>query len=248
MLWLPAKRISIIETLSELKVDTEPFLPHQWTGHHVYEPLCWVLVLYVCSGAQNLRVIQKPCSPRSVEDSTPAIAFTLQSSLLLSLQTFPGFLHVTHTVTANLSTVHDNHVFLSSSWSPCSWTKLRSTHLHTVKPIYLHWVVVKESAVFIAGTKQGVSLLAFRERFFKTGWMGGCSAWSAHGHSSDWLVVRSGSLTFWFQSVWGLCACGQHTVNFSHLVGVSVSAKAQRTWFIILSIVLETELIVLEFV
>ena len=174
MSWLPAKRISIIETLSELKVDTEPFLPHWWTGHHVYESLCWVL--YVCSGAQNLRIMQKPCSPRSVEDSTPAIAFTLQSSLLLSLQTFTDFSHVTHTITANLSTVHDNHIFLSSSWSPYSWTKLRSTHLHTVKPIYWHWVVVKESAVFIAGTKQGVSLIAFRERFFKTGWVGGCSA------------------------------------------------------------------------
>ena len=30
--------------------------------------------------------------------------------------------------------------------------------------------------------------------------------------------------TFCFQLVWDLCACGQ-VVNFSHLVGISVSAK-----------------------
>ena len=35
----------------------------------------------------------------------------------------------------------------------------------------------------------------------------------------------SASSTFWFYLVWGLHACGQQTVNFSHLVGVSVSAK-----------------------
>ena len=29
-------------------------------------------------------------------------------------------------------------------------------------------------------------------------------------------------LVQWF---WGLCACGHHTVHFSHLVGVSGSAK-----------------------
>ena len=29
----------------------------------------------------------------------------------------------------------------------------------------------------------------------------------------------------WFQLVWGLHACGQHVVNFSHLEVVSVSAK-----------------------
>ena len=44
-----------------------------------------------------------------------------------------------------------------------------------------------------------------------TGWWGG-----------KW---ESASSTFWFQQVWGLRACGQHTVNISHPVGVSVSAK-----------------------
>ena len=53
----------------------------------------------------------------------------------------------------------------------------------------------------------------------------------------------------WFQPVWGLRICGQQTVNFFHLVGVSVSAKtAQRTWLRILSIVFEEELKVLDFV
>ena len=36
---------------------------------------------------------------------------------------------------------------------------------------------------------------------------------------------ESASSTFWFQLVWGLRACGQHAVNFSHLMGVSVSAE-----------------------
>ena len=50
---------------------------------------------------------------------------------------------------------------------------------------------------------------------------------SGHKHSSDWLVVdwESASSTICFQPVWTLCAFGQHVVNFSHLVGVSVSAK-----------------------
>ena len=36
---------------------------------------------------------------------------------------------------------------------------------------------------------------------------------------------ESASSTFWFQQVWGLCPCGQQTVSFSYLVGVSVCAK-----------------------
>ena len=34
-----------------------------------------------------------------------------------------------------------------------------------------------------------------------------------------WGNQEPASLTFWFQQVWGLLACGQHTVNFFHLVG-----------------------------
>ena len=30
---------------------------------------------------------------------------------------------------------------------------------------------------------------------------------------------------FWFHMVWGLHTCGPHTVNFSHLAGVSVFEK-----------------------
>ena len=40
-----------------------------------------------------------------------------------------------------------------------------------------------------------------------------------------------------------------HVVNFSHLIGISGSAKtAYRTWLMILSIALEEELKVLDFV
>ena len=40
-----------------------------------------------------------------------------------------------------------------------------------------------------------------------------------------WGNQESTSSTSWFQLVWGLCAGEQHTINFSHPVGVSVSAK-----------------------
>ena len=36
---------------------------------------------------------------------------------------------------------------------------------------------------------------------------------------------ESESPCFRFQQVWRLCVCEQHTINFSNLVGVSVSAK-----------------------
>ena len=32
-------------------------------------------------------------------------------------------------------------------------------------------------------------------------------------------------LVFWFQLIWSLCAGGQHTANFFHLVGGLVSAN-----------------------
>ena len=40
-----------------------------------------------------------------------------------------------------------------------------------------------------------------------------------------WGKWESASSTFWFQPVWGLHACGQHAVNFFHLVGMLASAK-----------------------
>ena len=54
---------------------------------------------------------------------------------------------------------------------------------------------------------------------------------SGHGLSSDqWVVSRweSASST-WFQQVWGPRACGQRTVNFSHLGAFSVCKAAQRS-------------------
>ena len=42
----------------------------------------------------------------------------------------------------------------------------------------------------------------------------------------------SASLTFRFQLVWGLRAGGQHTINFSHLEGVSVPAKELKDVFV----------------
>ena len=38
----------------------------------------------------------------------------------------------------------------------------------------------------------------------------------------NWESIPS---SFWFQPVWDLSACGQHTVSVSYQVGVSVSAK-----------------------
>ena len=40
-----------------------------------------------------------------------------------------------------------------------------------------------------------------------------------------WGKRESGLSTFRLQLAWCLCACGQHEVNFSYLVGVSVSAR-----------------------
>ena len=40
-----------------------------------------------------------------------------------------------------------------------------------------------------------------------------------------WGKRESASPTFWFQTVWGLHACGKYAVNFFHLMRVSVAAK-----------------------
>ena len=37
-------------------------------------------------------------------------------------------------------------------------------------------------------------------------------------YSPDWLVDEAASSTFWFQLIWGLCACEQHMVNFFYIV------------------------------
>ena len=52
-----------------------------------------------------------------------------------------------------------------------------------------------------------------------------------------------------FRMDWFDLLAVHHVVNFSHLIGISVSAKtAYRTWLMILSIALEEELKVLDFV
>ena len=55
-------------------------------------------------------------------------------------------------------------------------------------------------------------------------------AGSVHGHYSDWLVVKQlevsiTNLLILTSLTTSLCALGQYRFNFSHLVGVSVSAK-----------------------
>ena len=62
------------------------------------------------------------------------------------------------------------------------------------------------------------------------------------------MFWESQSSTFWFQPVWGLRAGGQHAVNFLHLRGFSVCKTAQRIKLRTLSIALEEELKVLDFV
>ena len=81
----------------------------------------------------------------------------------------------------------------------CDEAKLGSAPPHEIKPIRRHRGVVKESAVFIAGSPgswclKGLnSSLAhgFQGKVFKDRVREG--AWSARGHSSDWSVVRSSS-------------------------------------------------------
>ena len=46
-----------------------------------------------------------------------------------------------------------------------------------------------------------------------------------------WGNRGSTSSTFWLQPIWGLLACGQHTVNFLHLLEVSVPAEQLRDIF-----------------
>ena len=43
-----------------------------------------------------------------------------------------------------------------------------------------------------------------------------------------WGERESASSTFWFHQVRGLPVCGRHVITFSHLEGVSISAKQLR--------------------
>ena len=59
---------------------------------------------------------------------------------------------------------------------------------------------------------------------------------------------ESASSPFWVQVVWGLRACGRHTVDFLHLRGFGTCNTAARTRLRIFSLVLEEELKVLDLV
>ena len=57
---------------------------------------------------------------------------------------------------------------------------------------------------------------------------GGLPSMGSHRVGHDWSDLAEAAAAycvFWFQHFWGLCACGQHTVNFSHLEGVSICTK-----------------------
>ena len=112
----------------------------------------------------------------------------------------------------------------------CYWTKLGSVHLHPVKPVCWHGVVVKASTVFISEPSKEYGQLMLKGPKLPEGFQGrdfkgqmrkrSRSAWPAHGAGG---VVT----TFWFQLVWGFHACGQPLVNFFHLVRVSLCKIAQ---------------------
>lgn len=92
--------------------------------------------------------------------------------------------------------------------------------------------------------------MAFREGFLKATIMGedGSRPDQLMDILSDWLVVRqqsdvSGISAFWFQLVWGLCACGQHVSPSSTSVGVLVLAEQLKDKCHIVRISLEEELV-----
>ena len=113
---------------------------------------------------------------------------------------------------------------------------------------------------FLKGVKQGIQV-ASAPKVWISRWLGfqGSFLKTRRGRrvvgcviSSDTLLIGwwrlIGSLTsstFWFQMVWGLCACGQHTVNFFHLGNFSFYKTAQRTHLRI-STALEEELKILD--
>ena len=109
----------------------------------------------------------------------------------------------------------------------CYWTK----------PIYWYLVVVKESQCLLKGTKQGERAACAQKTqtpwwlsekvFLKIVWgkrsqVGNQLLYNSlvDDEVNRMMFWESQLSTFWFQLVWGLCAGGQHAVNFLHLVGV----------------------------
>ena len=152
------------------------------------------------------------------------------------------------------------HTYSTMQKHECYRTKFGSTPLSIVKLSYWHLVEEKKSTRFTIGhqarspgswcLKDLNTLLAFRERFLKTGWGGLCevcdqlvdillTGWW-------WRWIRSQQHQFWFQLLCSLHACGYHTANSFHLVGGGGSVfvkELQRTQLRILSIALKENII-----
>ena len=144
----------------------------------------------------------------------------------------------------------------------CHWTKLESPCLCTVKSIYWHGVVGKESAAFIVMccTKNWGQLVlkkselpdGFQGKIFKEEWgreVVGCmiSLWTFSGLAGGETHGNSHHQPSSSDPSGGPCACGQHTIPLPG-GGLSICKTAQRTWLRIWFIALEEEPKVLEFV
>ena len=90
----------------------------------------------------------------------------------------------------------------------------------------------------------------FQIKFFKDGVKG--ESCKVPDQPVDILLIgwwQSTATSFWFISVWDLCSCGQPTIYLLPSgVSLSICKTAQSIWFITLSITLEEELKVLDFV
>ena len=120
-------------------------------------------------------------------------------------------------------------------------------HLPTCrKPVYWQQVLMKKIVAFIAGQGGQVRLLnrpkvpgdfqgkAFRGSMRERGVRYVISSWSFF-----WLIggevigsQHVNRIDDQFQMVWGLRACGQHGVNFFHLVGEAVYAKYGSQYYL----------------
>ena len=113
----------------------------------------------------------------------------------------------------------------------------------SAKPIYWPQVVVKEITAFISGPSKENRQLMLKRPELPDGFQRRVSKGSIRGEGCrvpdqlvDILLISwcwgntavfqmTASSTFWSQLVWGLSVCGQHAINFFHLVGTLVPAK-----------------------
>ena len=121
-----------------------------------------------------------------------------------------------------------------------SITKPKSSCPFPLKPVHWHWVVVKEKYYIYCKYQvrspgklmhkrpelpEGFQGQVYKGKISRGG--GGCRIYDQFMDilSIGWRWGNWESAASTFQLVCGLCACGQHIVNFFHLVGVSVSEK-----------------------